>query len=208
MSQSVSLQGKPMPSGATHDRLILWNLPWVGGVTWLLTSDLGLVLAGSGAYLFSGLLFGPDLDTRSRHYFRWGLFRWLWLPYQRLLSHRSVFSHGPLLGTCGRLLYLGGWLVLLGLLSSGLWTLWRDPQRWGDLPQYWQAQGRQLWRTSQTQVHLLVTILVGLEVGAMNHSLSDWLGSRIKRWRRGLPQGHRQSIALTRAPRHAKKKRT
>jgi uncharacterized metal-binding protein len=190
-----------MPSGATHDRLILWNLPIVGAGAWLLTNDLGLVLASSGAYLFSGLVFGPDLDTRSRHYQRWGLLRWLWLPYQRVLPHRSVFSHGPVLGTCGRVLYLCTWMIFFGLICSALWTFWQTPQQWGQLPQYWQDQGRQLWQATQQQSRLLLTILVGLEVGAMNHSLSDVLGSNIKRLRRRSPRGQRQ--ASTRA----KKKR-
>lgn len=118
--------------------------------TWLLALPFGLLwwpwmgLAGSGwaalGFLVGGLYLSPDLDTRSRPYQRWGPLRLLWWPYRRLLPHRSVVSHAPLLGTAGRLLYsLGVVLGLSGLLSGlggptplqclqGFWSLWQRHQ--------------------------------------------------------------------------------
>jgi uncharacterized metal-binding protein len=69
------------------------------------------------------------------------------------------------------------------------------------LPQHWHVQGTQLWQFTQRQSQLLLAILVGLEIGAMNHSLSDVIGSKLKRLRRRSPKGHSQSTI------RAKKKR-
>ncbi len=76
-----------MPSGQTHDRITLWCLPAIAGCTYLLTqgdSDRTLIVAG--AFLFSGLMFGPDLDIYSVQYKRWGYLRWLWIPYQKAIN--------------------------------------------------------------------------------------------------------------------------
>jgi uncharacterized metal-binding protein len=65
-----------------------------------------------------GILFGtyflsPDLDTRSRIYYRWGILRFLWYPYQRCVKHRSWISHsGPISGTI-RFFYL--YCILVGM---------------------------------------------------------------------------------------------
>ncbi|MGH2414915.1 MAG: DUF2227 family putative metal-binding protein, partial [Microcystaceae cyanobacterium] len=44
-----------MPSGRTHDRITLWSLPWIGGISLLLTHDGEITLIIAGAFLFSGL---------------------------------------------------------------------------------------------------------------------------------------------------------
>jgi uncharacterized metal-binding protein len=40
---------------------------------------------------------------------------WYWLPYGRMVRHRSVWSHGLIIGTVVRLIYGWWWL---------LWPLW------------------------------------------------------------------------------------
>ena len=94
-----------MPSGVVHDRITIWILPWVVGITYCLTRSAELTLILAGGYLFSGMMFGPDLDIRSIQYKRWGIIRGIWLPYRRFLRHRSAWSHGFLLGTFVRLIY-------------------------------------------------------------------------------------------------------
>lgn len=45
------------------------------------------------------------------------LWKWYWMPYARLFAHRSIFTHLPVLGTAGRLIY-GGWWFLPFILSD------------------------------------------------------------------------------------------
>ncbi|MEC4851759.1 MAG: metal-binding protein, partial [Jaaginema sp. PMC 1079.18] len=103
-----------MPSGKTHDRVTLWSLPWLVGGSFIVTRSGELTLLVAGGYLFSGLMFGPDLDIHSVQYKRWGVFRPLWLPYQKALRHRSKLSHGVLIGTVLRVVYLLTWLLFFG----------------------------------------------------------------------------------------------
>ena len=95
-----------MPSGRTHDRITWYLTPVMAGFSYLITHQEHLTVLATVAFLFSGLMFGPDLDIHSVQYKRWGWLRWLWLPYRRLLRHRSLFSHGPIIGTFLRICYL------------------------------------------------------------------------------------------------------
>jgi len=70
-----------MPSGQTHDRITLWSSLLVAGLTFG-HAKVATNLIVSGAFLFSGLMFGPDLDLYSVQYKRWGPLRLLWIPYQ------------------------------------------------------------------------------------------------------------------------------
>ncbi|WP_448570991.1 metal-binding protein [Trichothermofontia sp.] len=175
-----------MPLGQTHDRITLWSLPLIVGFTLGATRNGNLTLLVAGGFLFSGLMFGPDLDTRSRQYKRWGWLRWLWLPYQKSLRHRAIWTHGFLIGTLLRLAYLMGCIALIGLVGL---TLWAIAYQYFVGTQYWQALLQQqlsgITHTYLTtlQQHPLeaIALFIGLEIGAMSHSLSDWLGSAYKR---------------------------
>lgn len=176
-----------MPSGHTHDRITLWSLPLVTGLTLGQTQNSNLTLLVTGGFLFSGLMFGPDLDTYSRHYQRWGLLRWMWIPYQYSLHHRSFLSHGPLIGTALRILYLGLWVSLMALviLLSGqlIWNLnWTIPGLFN-----------KMWQFLQLHYTESIALFIGLELGAMSHVISDWSGSLYKRckkqgWRGLVPK--------------------
>lgn len=167
-----------MPSGSTHDRITLWGLPFVAGVTFGLTQSSNITLIVSGAFLFSGLMFGPDLDLHSRPYRRWGPLRWLWIPYQKTLRHRSLLSHGPIIGTMLRVLYLGSWLGIIGIFALGIAQLvWSVGWNWQLLAH--------LAKTSLTQYTAeWFALVLGLELGAMSHSVSDWGGSAYKRFKK------------------------
>lgn len=96
-----------MPSGKIHDSIAIFSIPVVFLLGYYffshnLINSFIFVLS----CLFCQLMFGPDLDTRSNHYKRWGLFRWIWIPYIKIIPHRSKFSHGILTGTLFRLIYL------------------------------------------------------------------------------------------------------
>ena len=165
-----------MPSGTTHDRITLWTLPWIASATYGLTHNGDLTLLLSGGFLFSGLMFGPDLDIRSIQCKRWGILRGIWTPYRRLLRHRSFFSHGLIVGTCIRVLYLFLFIAWIAIFVVGLAQLFFG-FNWN-----WQDFVR-------SQFHLLthdrhretIALFCGLELGAMSHSISDWIGSNRKK---------------------------
>ena len=140
----------------------------------MLTRQGNLALIIAGAFLFSGLMFGPDLDIYSVQFKRWGKLRFIWYPYQKLLRHRSWLSHGLIVGTAIRLVYLLGWLSLIGSLGLALVQF-----AWG--VDWWQP-------FTQATVYYLhnysteaIALVIGLELGAMSHALSDWLHSAYKR---------------------------
>lgn len=168
-----------MPSGRTHDRVTLWSLPIIAGSTLLVTSRADLAFWVSGGFLVSGLIFGPDLDLYSIHYKRWGKLRWLWQPYQQALKHRSIWSHGPIIGTIGRIIYLSLWVSLLGLFWLGI-------AQFIGIKTY---TGQQLLVILQQSIAknsaIYIALFCGLELGAMSHYLSDWLVSTYKRFAKG-----------------------
>ena len=165
-----------MPSGKTHDRITLWTLPWIVGGTLILTKDGELTLIVVAAFLFSGLMFGPDLDIYSIQFKRWGILRYLWLPYQKLFRHRSGFSHGLIIGTVIRLFYLWGILFIVAILLVAIAQLiFGFDWNW----QIFTVNNFNLIRHKYPQE--AIALFCGLELGAMSHSLSDWLGSMHKR---------------------------
>lgn len=167
-----------MPSGQTHDRITLWCLPVVTGLTLAVTRSSNLALIVSGGFLFSGLMFGPDLDLRSRPFKRWGWLRWIWIPYQKALRHRSVFSHGLLIGTTLRVLYLTAWLLVLGVFILGIIQLFQD------ITWSWQEFSQEVLRSLIRYQGEWLALFAGLELGAMSHAVSDWIGSTYKRSKR------------------------
>ncbi len=168
-----------MPSGRTHDRITWLSAPLAVGTALALSADWQAAFACGAAYVFSGLMFGGDLDIHSVQYLRWGPVRWIWLPYRRLMSHRSPLSHGLVIGTIGRLLYLA--LVVSLCTAAITWV------------GHWTLHPEGLYSWVRGHWLLLTWIALGLEAGALSHSLSDWIGSRLKRIqkRRYARRGHR-----------------
>ncbi|AFZ27760.1 uncharacterized metal-binding protein [Cylindrospermum stagnale PCC 7417] len=159
-----------MPSGRTHDSITLYALPVVAGVSFWQTRSGNLTLLVAGGFLFGGLMFGPDLDIYSLQFQRWGFLRWIWLPYQRSLRHRSFLSHGPIIGTMLRVLYLGTLLAILAVVGAKL----------GNVRFNLADLGRSLFLYGGE----FFALFLGLELGAMSHSLSDWGNSAYKRVRK------------------------
>ena len=185
-----------MPSGRTHDRITLWGLPFVAGISFGQTQSSNLTLILSGAFLFSGLMFGPDLDLNSVQYKRWGYLRWIWIPYQKTLRHRSLLSHGPILGTTLRLIYLGVWLGILGILLGIVQLVW-------DVGWSWQQVFKVLTRSLTQYPSQWIAFYLGLEIGAMSHSVSDWGGSTYKRFKKQGRIKKRKLTKVTRRPKSA-----
>lgn len=110
-------------------------------VTTMCASAVGIAYYGldnisaSSAWLLGGLwcvIVQPDLDQIDGGKGYYGLYVldntknglgkiWdlYWRPYARLIKHRGFFSHFPLIGTLGRLLYGGWYFVPLLVLWEG-----------------------------------------------------------------------------------------
>ncbi len=149
-----------MASGRSHDRLTRQLALPFGLLWWPAFGPAGAGIA-CGCFLFGGLWLSPDLDTISRSTRRWGPLRWLWWPYRRLLSHRSLFSHTPLLGMGLRLLYCSGALVLISAILAPVGT---------PTPSQLAGSAQQLW---QSQRPWLLVALVSLEASSWLHLLQD-----------------------------------
>jgi uncharacterized metal-binding protein len=167
-----------MPSGQTHDRITLVSLPLVVSSSLLLTHNAEYTLITAGTFLFSGMMFGPDLDIYSVQYKRWGLMRRLWLPYRKLFSHRSIFSHGFIIGTLIRVIYLG----LIVVVSAAVFVaiaqvIWGFTWNWRDF------MVNIIYCCQKDHLDRFIFAFIGLELGAMSHSLSDWLVSAYKKSR-------------------------
>ncbi|GAB4373981.1 MAG: metal-binding protein [Elainellaceae cyanobacterium] len=142
-----------------------------------LTRHSTLTLFVCAGFLFGGLMLGPDLDTHSIHYKRWSIFRWIWLPYRYSLRHRSPWSHGPIMGTTVRVLYLLFWVGLLSLLSiAAINEIGQFSWSWSQIGNLW-AQPLQHYRLQA------IALCIGLELGAFSHYSADWLVSSYKRVR-------------------------
>ena len=161
-----------MPSGRTHDRITVWSVPFVAGIAYFLTQSGKFALILAGGFLFSGLMFGPDLDIYSVQYKRWGWFRWIWIPYRSAIRHRSNLSHGLIIGTILRLLYIS----LIILILSGIVAAIAYFFGYVNLQSVMDSQKKlPIWNPKYTQA--LLALIIGLELGAMSHSISDWIGS-------------------------------
>lgn len=162
-----------MPSGKTHDAITFILAAPTFVIAWGLTGKLSLACMATGAMLFGGFMFGPDLDIQSRQYSRWGLFRFLWLPYRLIFRHRSRWSHGIIFGTLIRVLYFTG---ILALIVTAVVYL-RAVIGHGPVPGF--DEMAQAWRTIEMNVrqkvgeHAIWTVLAGLWWGAATHTLTD-----------------------------------
>ena len=162
-----------MPSGRTHDRITIWCLPAVTALTYLFTNRLHITVIVTLAFLVGGFMLGPDLDIRSVQYRRWGPLRWIWLPYQKALKHRSTLSHGPIIGTAIRVVYMGVWLgiftTVLAIALNAIWDAKLTSKSIADTVRYLGNHYIAEW----------IAATVGLELGAISHSTSDMIGSRL-----------------------------
>jgi len=174
----------------------------VAGLTFGQTQNGNLTLLVSGGFLFGGLMFGPDLDIYSRQFQRWGWLRWIWIPYQTSLRHRSFLSHGPIIGTALRSLYLLCGIAVLG------WLLLFLANFVGAYTTNWQIFAKSATAFLIQYPTEWIALFIGLELGAMSHSLSDWGGSAYKRFKKGGLKAILPKAKKGKSPRVRLKKRT
>ncbi|NNE66335.1 MAG: metal-binding protein [Pyrinomonadaceae bacterium] len=169
-----------MPSGKTHDSITFLLTVPVIILFWKITGSVALSALAGSSFLFGGLMFGPDLDTRSVQYHRWGWFKALWYPYRFFFPHRSFWTHGLIFGTLIRLIYFLGVFTLLAVGGFSIATL----LIYGSQPEgisyvdTWSKAGQYL--RGLFGEWFMYVVFGGLWVGAASHSLADWALSYIK----------------------------
>lgn len=146
-----------MPNGRTHDKITFITTPFVGvsafiiflnlnnGATLMSTLILTLIIIAS--YFFASMMFNGDLDSHTKPFNRWWVFKMIWIPYQLMFLHRSFWTHGIIIGTVVRLVYLSP--IIIGIFI--LFNL-----NIGDINLYY-----------------LIPVLIGLELGNIGHTLAD-----------------------------------
>jgi uncharacterized metal-binding protein len=169
-----------MPSGKTHDAVTFLLTAPVWAATWKITDNVPLAIIVTLMFLFGGLMFGPDLDTHSSQYTRWGVLKNLWYPYQIFFKHRSRWSHGLIFGTFLRIVYFVGVLTLLSFLITFIYSTYIG----GDIPKLfeftknWQHIGEYV-RMSFGE-YAFYAMFAGLWLGAASHTLADIIGTFVK----------------------------
>ena len=169
-----------MPSGKTHDAITFLFAAPVFAAAWKITGSTPISAVVTSAFLFGGLMFGPDLDTMSCQYTRWGVLRFLWYPYQAFFAHRSRWSHGLIFGTLLRVVYFMGVQTICAFLAVYAYAVYSG----GDLPRLAEFAG--IWfdigaylRTNVGE-YFLPSVFIGLWLGAASHTLTDMAGSFVK----------------------------
>lgn len=172
-----------MPNARAHDAITYAIIPFTYLAAEMYWGDHTTSAIATAAMLFSGLMFGPDLDLNSKPYRRWGPLKFLWKPYQAALPHRSKFSHGPILGTVIRVTYF---LVVFSLFAA---TVLYARHRFVNGEQTtWQGEfdvvkADLLTFLGGTDEQYLLGAFGGLWAGALAHTTADILWSAIKRRR-------------------------
>ncbi|HKQ80261.1 MAG TPA: metal-binding protein [Blastocatellia bacterium] len=177
-----------MPNARTHDAITYAIIPFTFLGAEMYWGDHATSAIATVAMLFSGLMFGPDLDLDSKPYRRWGPLKFLWKPYQAALPHRSKLSHGPLLGTIIRIVYF---LIVFSLFTA---TVLYIRHRYVNAAQTtWQAEfdvvKSDLFSVlSGTDEKYLWGAFGGLWAGALAHTTADIVWSALKRRRTARPE--------------------
>src|SRR5262249_29050034 len=173
-----------MPNARPHDALTYAIIPLTFIAAEFYWGDHATSAIATVAMLFSGLMFGPDLDLDSKPYRRWGPLKFLWKPYQVALPHRSVLSHGPVLGTIIRIVYF---LIVFSLFAATL--LYARHRYVNGAQNTWLGEFDTLKSDlfalfDKTDSRYLWGAFAGLWVGALAHTTADIVWSAIKRRRR------------------------
>ncbi len=139
-----------MPNGSTHDLITILTAPVIAVATYYFTRDIKTTTIVIVAFLFASFMFNGDLDTNSSPYNRWWILKMFWIPYQLMFDHRSIFTHGIIIGTVIRLLYVGIVPVIY----------------------LWSTNKQYILNNVDPMQALFV--FIGLELGSAIHSIADW----------------------------------
>lgn len=168
-----------MPAGKTHEKIntiflhmVIFGAAQVGSYLRFGMDGLIASLLVVSGYLFGTYCFGPDLDIKSRPFYRWGVFRFVWKPYQKMFHHRSFWTHGVLIGDIVRVVYLLPWL----LIPYSAFYIVAQAQ--------WKQVHEFLWRATQTHDVKIGCFLLGVVAASTLHIAADKWSSFFKRRKR------------------------
>ncbi len=169
-----------MPSGKTHDAVTFFLTAPVWAAVWKFTDNIPLATIITATFLIGGLMFGPDLDTHSKQYTRWGIFKSLWYPYQAFFKHRSRWSHGLIFGTFLRVVYFVGVLTLMSFLITFIVTIYRggDNTQLFEFTKNWEQIG--VFVRERFGEYTFYAMFAGFWLGAASHTAADIVGSFVK----------------------------
>ena len=169
-----------MPNGPTHDFITVVSAAAIAPVVLnaaLPDNNPTNVVVLLGSYLASGLLFSPDLDLRSAPYRRWRMLRFVWLPYQKLVPHRSWISHSFFFGPLLRILYFTAVMAALTFIVLALINALVPIDPTGT---FLSAAGEiRTWL--QAHPWVIAYAAAGFVLGGASHTLADSTWSWIKR---------------------------
>ena len=170
-----------MPSAKTHDAITFMLAAPSAAAAYAATWHVSAAVIVGVSFLFGGLMFGPDLDTVSRQYSRWGFLRWLWFPYRSFFKHRSRFSHGLILGALLRVFYFAGVVTLVAFVGAYLYasSIGGRMPRFDDISNVWRPIGGFV-KSYLGGAEFYVLTFVGVWFGAASHTFTDLAGSFIK----------------------------
>jgi uncharacterized metal-binding protein len=138
-----------MPSGKTHDLITIISTPIILTILLVIGMSVISIIIMIASYLFASFMFNGDLDVISKPYNRWGILKFIWKPYQSIFKHRSVFTHGLIIGTIIRLFYLFFIPILIMYFNDYDFSMLYN-------------------------IHCLY-VLIGLEFGSALHTISDYI---------------------------------
>jgi uncharacterized metal-binding protein len=141
-----------MPNGKTHDKITFIVAPIISVIAYYFMVDIKNTFILMFAYFFASLMFNGDLDTNSRPYNRWFIFKMIWIPYQLMFKHRSIFSHGLIIGTLIRIIYLSIIPIIIILFKY---------------------EFNNIFVFINENTTLLIISIIGLEIGSAIHTISD-----------------------------------
>jgi len=187
-----------VPDGKTHTTASV-VLSLLSSIAMLAYGVPAKYIAYTAAGCLTSIVLSPDLDIDAgyiggalvRKYFG-GVLGWMWKtvwsPYSKIVKHRSVISHFPVIGTFIRLFYLYFWYqaitltinVALFFVSQG-WSLpvyqvaWKEvlSAAWGTTP----------WTVASTNAF---SYLLGLCASDTLHGTMDITSTFIKTTRRKI----------------------
>jgi len=131
-----------------------------------------------GGIIVSGLTLSADLDIDSKQYRRWGMFRFFWWPYQKLIPHRSWISHNFIIGPLLRAAYLLAIFYGLLHLEIGLVNRWIVPVDGDRISREVLQNARLFIKKHELWIHMAI---LGLILGAFVHTLADSTSSFFRR---------------------------